>query len=86
MPRDRTEEFRCPCTYHPLLAIVGIDQEGKGYVHVKAYKRQELITEVVVTDGVAHIRCRECLRFHTIRIVKSTVSRTDEKLPESINL
>jgi hypothetical protein len=77
-------EIRCFCNRAPLLAVAGRDtKSGDGYIHIKSWKGNRLYTEVIVTSGVAHVRCRECFRWHTIKIVH-TVSVTAEKLPDSI--
>jgi hypothetical protein len=61
-----------------------VDRNGKGFVHIKTWKGGKLYVEAIVTDGTAHIRCRECLRWHTVRIVRERVNVTAERLPDSI--
>lgn len=61
-------EARCSCLHRPLLAVCGLTRDGKGYVHIKAWKGQRLLTEAVVTSGEVSIRCRECGKWHTIKV------------------
>lgn len=69
MPRG--EPVRCFCEKRPLLAVVGIEERtGEPMVHVKSWKGGRLYTEIVVISGVTRVRCRECLKWMTIKIVK----------------
>lgn len=78
---------RCFCSRHPLLAVCGRDNRtGEPFIHIKSWKSQRLYTEVVITSGSAHIRCRECLRWHVIHIKFTGVEVKPERLPESIVL
>ena len=62
---------RCTCATHPLLAKCGRDETtGEPWVHVKVWKGKRLYSEMVVTSGVVQIRCRECLRWYRIKIVR----------------
>jgi hypothetical protein len=54
--------LRCVCSRRPLLGIYGLDEEGKRYIHIKAYKQDRIIAEVVAY-GTCEIHCRECLRW-----------------------
>lgn len=67
--RRGAHELRCFCSRKPLLAVYGIDQKGRLYVHVKVYKQSRIFGEMVFVGGEAHIRCRECLRWHVIVFV-----------------
>lgn len=79
-------EVRCSCRSEPLLAVAGKGSDGNGYVHIKTWKGNRLYVEVVVTSGTAHIRCRNCFRWHRIRIVKADVDVRPERLPETISV
>lgn len=82
-----SQEVRCFCQREPLLAVCGRDtRSGQPFVHVKTWKQRRLYTEVVVTSGEVRIRCRECFRWHTIRIVHLKVDITPEDLPETIQV
>lgn len=71
--RTRTKhELRCFCSRGPLLAVYGLDQRGKIYVHVKIYKQNRIYGEILVIEGVVRLHCRECLRWHTVRLVTPT--------------
>lgn len=63
-------EMRCFCSRHPLLAVYGIDEDGELYLHIKVYKQTRVYAEIFVSaNAKVKIRCRECLRFHTVKIV-----------------
>lgn len=84
---DGSLEIRCFCNRRPLLARCGRDlNSGEPFVHIKTWKKDRLYVEVVVTQGIARIRCRECMRWHTVRIVRDRMKITQEKLPDSIAL
>jgi hypothetical protein len=71
VPRQRSKhDLRCFCRTEPLLAVYGIDEHGQLYVHVKIYKQSRVFGEVIVTGGVVRLRCRECLRWHKVRIIQ----------------
>jgi hypothetical protein len=55
-------------------------------VHVKIYKAKRIFGELVIEGGVVKIRCRECLRWHTIRVYQdqAVLQETDEDLPVSV--
>jgi len=50
-----------------LLAVYGIE-DGKLFVHVKIYKARRIFGEILVTEGKVKLRCRDCLRWHTVRL------------------
>lgn len=80
-------EVRCFCRRTPLLAVCGRDSgSGQPFVHVKAFKQNRIFAEVVITSGTAHIRCRECMRFHKVTIKHVGVTTKPERLPETIAL
>lgn len=68
MSRGSSNELRCFCARGPLLATYGLDEKGKLYVHVRVYKQKRIYGEVLITDGLVKIHCRECLRWHTVVI------------------
>lgn len=71
MPRIKSKhELRCFCRTEPLLAVYGVDESGQLYVHVKIWKQSRIYGEIIVTGGVVKLRCRECLRWHKIRILQ----------------
>lgn len=86
MPK-REIELRCECSRRPLLGKAGRDKDGNPYVHVKVYKQRKIYGEIVATEGIVRLRCRECFRWSTVRIVRqrgSDVQFTEEPLPEAI--
>jgi len=68
MPSSRRthNDLRCFCARKPLLATYGLTQAGKLYVHIKVYKQNRIYGEVVVTEGIVELHCRECLRWQRV--------------------
>lgn len=64
-------DLRCTCGRHPLLAVYGVDTEGKLYVHVRIWKQKRVYGEMMVTGGTVRLLCRECLRWNTVVIKQS---------------
>lgn len=84
---DESLSVRCFCTRQTLLAVCGRDTKDlTPFVHVKTTKNKKVITEVIITSGVVRIRCRECFRWHTIRIIKQNIQHQEENLPETISV
>jgi len=83
----REKELRCFCRRHPLLATYGIDKDGKLFVHIKIWKAQRIFGELVVEGGLVKIRCRDCLRWHRVRIIdnKASLQESPGGLPEQIH-
>jgi hypothetical protein len=88
MPSPRKPlAIRCFCAREPLLAQAGRDtRTGDPFLHVKTWKGDRLYVELVVTSGVVRLRCRECLRWHTVRIVKGDMKVKPEPIPDTIEL
>ena len=72
------KELRCFCGRKPLLATYGVDDSGQLFVHVKIWKQRRIFGELVVKGGEVKMRCRECFRWHTIRIIgkRATLEET----------
>lgn len=86
MVEDSRKQLRCYCRRRPLLAVVGSDEKThEPYLHIKSWKQDRIFVEVVALSGDIKIRCRECLRWFTVRIRKD-VDVKEETLPESIDL
>lgn len=85
MPR-REKELRCFCSSEPLLATYGMDAKKKLFVHVKIYKARRIFGELVIEGGIVKIRCRNCLRWHTIRVVqdRATLQESRDEVDVSI--
>ncbi len=66
------KELRCFCSRNPLLATYGIDSKGKLFIHVKVWKQRRIFGELVIEGGIIKIRCRECLRWHHVRIIQQS--------------
>lgn len=65
--------LNCFCARRPLLAVYGVDERGRVYVHVKVYKQRRVFAEMLVLGGTVLMSCRECLRWHKV------IFRTDNK-------
>ena len=86
---DKTANLfvRCFCRHRPLLAVCGRDDQTKEpFVHVRVYKNKYVHTDVVVTEGVVRLFCRDCEKWTTIRIKRTNVDMRSEKLPDSIHV
>lgn len=85
MPR-REKELRCFCRAEPLLATYGVDSRGKLFVHVKIWKARRIFGELVIEGGTVKIRCRDCLRWHTINVYQdqAVLQETVEELPPPV--
>jgi hypothetical protein len=79
-PRSRME-LRCFCSRSPLLAMYGIDFEGKLFIHIRVYKQSRIFGEVLCHGGEVSLKCRECLRWHRIRIRDKTPSLEEVAKP-----
>lgn len=84
MARLVTRQLRCFCARHPLLAVYGINKQGKLFVHIKIWKQGRIYGEVLVTSGVVQLHCRECLRWQkvVIRQPEIAVLEVDEEPAE----
>jgi hypothetical protein len=49
--------------------MYGKDKHDQPYVHIKVFKRSQVYGEVVITEGVVRLLCRECYRWHRVRII-----------------
>ena len=58
--------LHCFCSRHPLLAMYGIDDRSKPYVHVRVFKQRRIFAELIAHGGDVSICCRECFRWHRI--------------------
>jgi hypothetical protein len=65
-------EARCQCARRPLLAVCGRTEKGLGFVHIKAWRGQRLLTEAIITSGIVSVKCRECFRWTRIKITYGT--------------
>lgn len=82
MPSNNNE-LRCFCTRRPLLAVFGVDDKGRTYVHQRVYKQHRVYGESIAYGPVS-IRCRECLRWHTVIIRqpgRAVLEETTDPIP-----
>lgn len=68
--RPTKNELRCFCSREPLLAMYGVDEYGKIYVHIKIFKQRRIYGEAIIREGKVSLHCRECLRWHTVKIIQ----------------
>lgn len=61
--------------------MYGVEASGKIYIHIKIYKQGRVYGETYHTDGTVQIRCRNCMRWHVVRIVNSTVQLEEAQPP-----
>ncbi len=66
MPVKTSQQLTCFCARKPLLAVYGIDEKGRAYVHIKVYKQARIYGEILSYSGEHMIRCRECFRWHRV--------------------
>lgn len=83
-PQTRNE-LRCFCRRTPLLAVYGLDKHNKLYVHVKVFKNRRVYGEILVTKGDIKVRCRECMRWHTIEISSGNAQLIETSAPELLS-
>jgi hypothetical protein len=82
-------DLRCFCSRKPLLGKYGRDRNGLLYVWVKMFKQSRIYGEVIFTEGTVRLRCRECLRWHLVRIRQPEAANPvfrQEDLPKEISV
>lgn len=80
-----THDLRCFCSRKPLLGKYGLDDNGRLYVWIKVFKQSRMYGEVIVQEGPVRLRCRECLRWHTVTIIQPKgVKMKPEELPPGV--
>lgn len=62
------EAVRCACTRRTLLAMAGVDELGRPYVHQKTHKQRTVLNQMVATAGVVHLWCHHCGRWTKVHI------------------
>lgn len=62
------DDLRCFCAKHPLLARIGRDDLGRPFAHIKVYKGGKVYGELILESGRLRLRCRDCGRWHTLRV------------------
>lgn len=65
--RERTKhDLRCFCSRQPLLAVYGVDEKGRLYVHQRVYKQGRVFGESFFYGGTIQLLCRECLHWQEV--------------------
>lgn len=77
-------ELRCVCSKRSLLGLCGRDADGQPFVWVKIFKQGRVFGEIVTSDGVTRIRCRDCLRWHVVTVRREAVRFAEAPLPDSL--
>lgn len=83
MQRDRKHELRCFCSRKPLLAIYGMDERNRAYIHVRVYKQQRVFGDVVIYGGEVKILCRECLRWYKIHFREESKEQAELRITDT---
>ena len=86
MPDSSYEELRCFCGDNTLLAIIKRDANGKPLVHIKIYKARRIFGEIIFVLGEMEVRCRDCRRWHKIRIIRDNAIRSLSKRSRATRL
>ena len=60
-----------------MLAKYGVSN-GEAYVWLRVYKQKRIYGEMVCMGGTVRLKCRDCLRWLTIRINPSSDKATIE--------
>lgn len=77
--------IRCFCAKRTLLAVCGRDDvSGEPFLHVKVHKQGRIMANLVVVSGTIRLECRDCGRWHKIRLGPSIPEIVTEELPDSI--
>jgi hypothetical protein len=77
--RERTKsQLRCFCSRKPLLAVYGVDERGRTYVHCRVYKQSRVYGDWIAYGGETSILCRECLRWHIIKFTHDKTAVLEE--------
>lgn len=84
MPKTRNE-LRCICcNRQPILAMFGLDEFNRVYLHIKVYKGQRIFGEILVEQGSKiRIRCRECLRWYRIVVGVGIPKLEESEAPQT---
>lgn len=84
MRQQTKNELRCECNRQPLLAVYGLDDKGKMYVHIKVYKNRRIYGEVLIHRGEVEMRCRECFRWYKLTIIDSKPTLIETPQPDYV--
>lgn len=81
---NRSVELRCGCSKRPLLGKGGRDAHGKWFFHVKVFKQHRVYGEIIANSGTVRVRCRECLRWHVVKIRMESLEMREQPLPSTL--
>lgn len=77
-------ELRCFCSRTPKLAEWGVTEDGEAYLHVRIFKQGRVFGEIVVTQGVMDLCCRECLRWTNVTVGRASVDVAPNNTPPKV--
>lgn len=76
------DEVRCFCQHRTLLGKVARDPEtGAPCLHVKMTASGRTAREMVILSGTVKLKCRDCTRWHTVRIRREGVETNPSRNP-----
>ena len=85
MRQQTKHDLRCTCSRQPLLAVYGLDDKNRLYLHIKVYKNRRIYGEILIHAGSkAELRCRECLRWYKLSIHGNKPTLVEAPEPEAI--
>lgn len=87
MPIDPPKhEWRCSfCARRPLLAMYGIDLDGRLYVHIKIERQGRTVSESVHKGGIVSVKCRDCYRWQEIKMSSGRAMMSEIDEPEELD-
>ena len=62
------------------MAVIKADKKGRPFVHIRVSKQTRIFGEIIFRFGEMVIKCRECHRWHRVRIMHQKA--TMEPVPE----
>ena len=74
---EAVEDITCTCSRAPLLARLG-SEGGVPFLHIQSVRSRRTIVDCRIIGGTVVIKCRECLRTHTIKM--DSVMRMNRRL------
>lgn len=81
----KRQELRCFCSRTPLLAVYGVGNDKRPFIHVKIYKQGRIYGELVLKGGEVNIKCRECYRWYIVYIQDTGPTLKESIVPLEID-
>lgn len=67
-----------------MLAMYGIGNDEKLFIHVMVHKQSRIFGNLVFRGGLVELQCRECLRWHKITIMDKKAELTPHEGPPEL--